>query len=170
MAMTSEFSRVVRLEQLGPQPWRQRIEATPNERENLCSRFELLSLDRLTAMVELYRESSAVIRLEASFAAEFVQSCAVTAEPVAGAISDRFSLLYGPPEEEPQRVLSDVDAPAFEALAGDTIDIGEAVAQELSLALPLFPRHADAGMEIEFAETSIAGPFASLARLRLKEE
>src|SRR5262245_17428729 len=111
MAMTSEFSRVVRIEQLGPKPWRQRIEATPEERESLCRRFELVSLDRLTAMVELYRESGAVIRLEGSFEAEFVQSCAVTVEPVVGAISDRFSLLYGPPEEEPQQVSANVDEP-----------------------------------------------------------
>jgi uncharacterized metal-binding protein YceD (DUF177 family) len=169
--MTSEFSRIVGLDQLGPKPWQQRIEATPDERDRLCTRFELLSLDRLTAMVELNRESGSVIRLEASFEAEFVQSCAVTDEPVAGAISDRFSLLYGPPEEEEQRIASNVDEPAFEPLAGETIDIGEAVAQELSLALPLFPRHADSSMEIEFAETSIESPFASLAHLRtLKEE
>jgi hypothetical protein len=51
-------------------------------------------------------------------------------------------------------------------LVGNAIDIGEAVAQELSLALPLFPRHAEASMEIEFTEMSIEGPFASVARLR----
>jgi uncharacterized metal-binding protein YceD (DUF177 family) len=121
-------------------------------------------------MVELTRESDAVIRLEASFEAEFVQSCAVTVEPVAGAISDRFSLLYGPPEKEPQRISSNVDEPAFEPLVGETIDIGEAVAQELSLALPLFPRHTDSSMEIEFAETPIESPFASLGRLRRTDE
>jgi uncharacterized metal-binding protein YceD (DUF177 family) len=170
MAITSEFSRIVRLEQLGSKPWRQRIEATPEEREGLCRRFELLSLDRLTAMVELYRENGEVIRLETSFEAEFVQSCAVTDEPVAGAISDRFSLLYGPPEEEPQQVSSSVDEPAFEPLVGETIDIGEAVAQELSLVLPLFPRHADSSIEIEFADTPIESPFASLGRLRRTDD
>jgi hypothetical protein len=60
-----EFSRLVRLDQVGAQPFRQRIEATPDEREKLSRRFDLLSLDRLTATVDLYG-SVEVVRLEAS--------------------------------------------------------------------------------------------------------
>jgi uncharacterized metal-binding protein YceD (DUF177 family) len=163
---TPEFSRLVRLGQVGPQAFQQRIEATPDERERLSQRFDLLSLDRLTATVDLYRQSGEVVRLEASFEAEFVQTCVVTLEPVAGIISDRFLLIYGPSEEEPREIASGGDEPAFEPLVGDAIDIGEAVAQELSLALPLFPRDSAASMDIEFAEMSSAGPFASLAPLR----
>ena len=166
-----EFSRLVRLDRIGPQPFRQRIEATPDERERLSRRFDLLSLDRLTATVDLYRESGGeVIRLEASFEAEFVQSCVVTLEPVAGVISDRFFLVYGPPEEEAREIASGGAEAAFEPLVGDAIDIGEAVAQELSLALPLFPRDSAASMEIEFAEMPSAGPFESLAPLRRPTE
>jgi uncharacterized metal-binding protein YceD (DUF177 family) len=104
--------------------------------------------------------------LEASFEACFVQSCVVTLEPVSGAISDHFSLVYGPEGEEQQEFVSGADEPAFEPLAGDTIDVGEAVAQELSLALPLFPRHPDASIEIESTEPGSESLFASLARLR----
>jgi uncharacterized metal-binding protein YceD (DUF177 family) len=161
-----EFSRLVRLDRVGPQAFRQRIEATPDERERLSRRFDLLSLDRLTAAVDLYRRSGEIIRLEASFEAEFVQSCVVTLEPVAGVISDRFFLVYGPPEEDPREITLGGDEAAFEPLVGDAIDIGEAVAQGLSLALPLFPRDSAASMEIEFAEMPSAGPFASLAPLR----
>jgi uncharacterized metal-binding protein YceD (DUF177 family) len=165
-----EFSRLVRLDRVGPQPFRQRIEATPDERGRLSKRFDLLSLDRLTATVDLYRRSGEIIRLEASFEAEFVQSCVVTLEPVAGVISDRFFLVYGPPEEEPREIPSGGDEAAFEPLVGDAIDIGEAVAQELSLALPLFPRDSAASMDIEFAEMPSAGPFVSLAPLRWPAE
>jgi uncharacterized metal-binding protein YceD (DUF177 family) len=165
-----EFSRLVRLDQVGAQPFRQRIEATPDEREKLSRRFDLLSLDRLTATVDLYRGSVEVVRLEASFEAEFVQSCVVTLEPVAGVISDRFLLVYGPPEEEPREIASGGDEAAFEPLVGDAIDIGEAVAQELSLALPLFPRDPAASLDIEFAEMPSAGRFESLAPLRRPTE
>ena len=165
-----EFSRLVRLDRVGPQPFRQRIEATPDERGRLSQRFDLLSLDRLTATVDLYRGSGEIIRLEASFEAEFVQSCVVTLEPVAGVISDRFFLVYGPPEEEPREIPSGGDEAAFEPLVGDAIDIGEAVAQELSLALPPFPRDSAANMDIEFAEMPSAGPFESLAPLRRPTE
>src|SRR5882724_5265609 len=166
----AEFSRLVRLDRLGAQSFRQRIEATPDERERLSQRFDLLSLDRLIAEVDLCRQSGEIVRLEATFEAEFMQSCVVTLEPVAGVISDRFFLVYGPPEEEPPEIASGGDEVAFEPLVGDAIDIGEAVAQELSLALPLFPRDSAASMEIEFAEMPSAGPFASLAPLRRPTE
>ena len=166
----SEFSRLVRLDRLGSQPFRRRIEATPKEREKLSRRFDLLSLDRLTAAVDLYRQSGEVIRLEASFEAEFVQSCVVTLEPVPGEISDRFSLIFGPPEEEPEEFASGRGEAAFEPLAGDAVDIGEAVAQELSLALPVFPRQSDASIDIGMTQVSSGAPFAALARLRRPTE
>src|SRR5437660_10655190 len=109
-----EFSRLVRLDRIGPQPFQQRIEATPKERERLSRRFDLLSLDRLTATVDICRQSGEIIRLEAAFEAEFVQSCVVTLEPVPGAISDRFSLVFGPPEEEPDALTSGRGEAAFE--------------------------------------------------------
>jgi uncharacterized metal-binding protein YceD (DUF177 family) len=162
----SEFSRLVPLVRLGPAPFRQQIEATPSERENLCRRFDLLALDRLTAAVELRRQGDEVIVLEAAFEAEFVQSCVVTLEPVVGAVSDRFMLVYGPPEAEQQEIGSQQAEAAFEPLNRDVIDIGEAVAQELSLSLPVFPRHPDAKIDAETPVESAGSAFASLAHLK----
>jgi uncharacterized metal-binding protein YceD (DUF177 family) len=162
--MVPEFSRVVRIACLGFKPSRQRIEATPSERERLSRRFGLLALDRLSAVVELRRRGGEILLLEATFEADFVQACTVTLEPVPGSVSDRFALVYGPTSEERHEIEHSVDEPAFEPLEGDTIDIGEAVAQELSLLLPVYPRQPGAGLEVEFSE-ELSGPFASLARL-----
>jgi uncharacterized metal-binding protein YceD (DUF177 family) len=163
-AKVPEFSRLVRIACLGFKPFRQRIEATPKEREHLSRRFGLLALARLSAVVELRRQAGEVVLLEATFEADFVQACTVTLEPVPGGISDRFALVYGPISEERYEIERGVDGPAFEPIEGDTIDIGEAVAQELSLLLPLCPRHPGAGIDVEFSE-KLSGPFASLARL-----
>ena len=163
-----EFSRPVPIAGLGAKPFRQRIEATSNERQQLCRRFDLLALDRLTAVVELRRQHGELVLLDAAFEADFVQACSVTLEPVPGSISDRFSLVYGPASEE-REIEWGVDEAAFEPLKRETIDIGEAVAQELSLSLPLFPRHANAGIEVEFKE-EFGGPLASLARLLGRNE
>jgi uncharacterized metal-binding protein YceD (DUF177 family) len=165
-----EFSRLVPLARLGSGPFRQQIEATASEREKLCGRFDLLALDRLNAAVELRRQGDEVIVLEASFAAEFVQSCVVTLEPVPGAVSDRFMLVYGPAEVEQQEIGSQPAAAAFEPLNGDIIDIGEAVAQELSLSLPVFPRHPDAKIDGETLVDATASPFISLARIKQRTE
>jgi uncharacterized metal-binding protein YceD (DUF177 family) len=169
-APAPEFSRLVPLAQLSTRPFRQRIEATAEERERLSRRFDLLSLDRLVAEVELRRQSSEAILLDAEFSAEFEQCCAITLEPVRGAVSDRFSLLYGPASEEEQEITLTSDEPAFEPLDGNSIDIGEAVAQELSLALPVFPRDPEARIDEAAIAEPLEGPFATLARMRKDAE
>jgi uncharacterized metal-binding protein YceD (DUF177 family) len=165
-----EFSRLVSLTQLGAEPFQQRIEASATEREKLSQRFDLLVLDRLVAEVELRRQSSGMILLEAAFEAAFEQCCAATLEPVRGVISDHFSLLFGPLCMEEQEITLSGEGPAFEPLNGDTIDIGEAVAQELSLALPDFPRLPDAVIDDVAIADPMEGHFASLARLREDRE
>ncbi|HEU0155395.1 MAG TPA: DUF177 domain-containing protein [Stellaceae bacterium] len=164
-----EFCRPVPLGRIGPDGFRQTIEATAEERERLARRFGLMSLDRLTATVDLKRGSGTTIALEAAFEAEFVQECVVSLEPVRDKISQSFALCYGPPGEAAAEIELDADEIAFEPLDGDAIDIGEAVAQELSLTLPPFPRDPEAVLE----DTATAKPeesaFAALARWRSRE-
>jgi uncharacterized metal-binding protein YceD (DUF177 family) len=162
-----EFSRIIPLAQLGSEPFRQEVAATESEREALARRFDLLGLDRLAAEVELIRQGSGIILLNASFEAAFVQSCAVTLDPVAGAMAANFALRYGPPDTESEDGAG--DGPAFEPLTGDFIDIGEAVAQEFSLALPSFPRSPGATLEVEKPPAD-AGPFAALSRLTDRQD
>ncbi len=54
--VTPEFSRLIPLARLGPEPFRRQIQATADERERLAARFDLVALDRLTAMVTLRRQ------------------------------------------------------------------------------------------------------------------
>jgi uncharacterized metal-binding protein YceD (DUF177 family) len=160
-----EFSRRVPLSRVGHEPFRQEIEASKAERAALARRFDLVAVERLAADAELRRQGSDRILLRATFNAEFVQRCVVTLDPVAGAVSERFALLYGPLELEESGVGGIEDDAAFEPLVGDAIDIGEAVAQEFALALPPFPRSAVADSAAAPAAAEDSGPFAELARL-----
>lgn len=162
-----EFSRIVPLAQLGVERFRQEIAATEAEREALARRFDLLALDRLAAEVELLRQGSDTILLRASFEAAFVQSCVLTLDPVDGAMAANFALRYGPPDTEVEDPLE--DDVAFEPLERDFIDIGEAVAQEFSLALPAFPRSPGALLEIE-EQPPEEGSFAALSRLAERQK
>ena len=161
-----EFSRVVPLARLGLEPFCQQIEATADEREGLARRFDLVSLDRLTATVTLRRQEGELILLEAEFEAEFAQECVITLEPVADRLVGSFSLLYGPVDDARAQVEPGTDDPVFEPLIGDAIDVGEAVAQELSLALPEFPHHPDAPIDAAAVAEPADSPFAALAGLR----
>jgi uncharacterized metal-binding protein YceD (DUF177 family) len=160
-----EFSRLVPLARLGRDRFRLEIEATREEREKLARRFGLIALDRLVAVVTLMRQSGAAVLLEACFEAAFVQECVVTLEPVQGTASQCFSLLYGPATTEESDIEIDSDAVTFEPLTGEAIDAGEAVAQELSLALPAFPRDPQAVIETVSGEAG-ERPLAALARWR----
>src|SRR5205085_3652336 len=102
----------------------------------------------------------------ATFSAEFVQSCVITLDPVGGAVSEVFTLLYAPPEAEADAGETVEDEIAFEPLVGNAIDVGEAVAQQFSLALPPFPRSPDAILDAEPPPADEPGPLAAaLSRL-----
>jgi len=165
MSGPPEFSRPVPLARIGVEPYRQEIAATEAERAALARRFGLVSLDRLDAVVELVRKGDETILLRADFEAAFEQSCIVTLDPIAGAVAERFELLYAPAAAEKAAAALVGDEVAFEPLDGDPIDIGEAVAQEFSLALPAFPRSPEAAVEPEAAPPEEASPFAALSRL-----
>ncbi|HTV88597.1 MAG TPA: DUF177 domain-containing protein [Stellaceae bacterium] len=166
MSAASEFARLVPLIRLGAERYRQKIIATEAERDALAQRLDLVSLHRLSAEIELVREPGGTILLTAAFEAAFEQECIVTLDPVAGSVAERFQLRYGPPEAEENAPSGD-DDPAFEPLTSDAIDVGEAVAQEFSLALPPFPRAADAMIEIGEPEK---GPFAALDKFRRERQ
>jgi len=164
----TEFSRLVPLMRLGSEPFFQHIAANEAERSALARRFDLVSLDRLEADIEIKPEAASTFLLTAQFAADFAQECIVTLDSVPGSIGECFALRYGRPEAEDDAPSGDED-PAFQPLEGETIDIGEAVAQEFSLALPSFPRAPDAMVETSEDESPDDGPFAVLKRFRADE-
>jgi uncharacterized metal-binding protein YceD (DUF177 family) len=169
MTDAPEFSRPVPLARIGSEPLHREIAASLAEREALARRFGLVGLDRLAAQVELIRRNGDMILLRARFEALFAQECVVTLDPIEGTLSVEFELLYGPPNAEEEAPGLVDDAVAFEPLSGDRIDIGEAVAQEFSLALPSFPRSPDADAASAEASREAMGPFAALAGMLERE-
>jgi uncharacterized metal-binding protein YceD (DUF177 family) len=166
--MHSEFSRPVAIGAL-TEAETHRIEAGAGERAALAARFGLRGLDRLAAEVTLAPLARGV-RMEAHLEAEVVQECVVTLEPVRNRVEDRFTILYGTVGEAAlhgDHVEGEDPDTVAEPLDGDTIDIGEAVAQQLSLALDPYPRAPGAALDTawEAGETRET-PFAALAKLK----
>lgn len=167
-----EFSRLVPLARLDDETVYP-ITANAEEREQLARRFDLVALDAFAAEVRLSR-TAAGIRLAARITADIVQLCSVTLEPFPSRIEDEFTLLYR--KEAPESEVLDAMEEDYEILRGTEIDIGEAVAQQLSLALEPYPRAPgaeiaslteDSAGETEAPEAP-ASPFAALARLAKK--
>ena len=168
-----EFSRPVRVDTLGAEPRALAIEAAPEERAALAKRFALVEIGRLAADLSLTRRGDEVVA-GGRIAAEVVQSCVATGDPVPAVIDEPLALLFRPtpppagPDEEIELGEKELDVTFYE---GGAIDVGEAVAETLALSLDPYPRAPDAEQALKAAGVKSeeeAGPFGALASLRDK--
>jgi uncharacterized metal-binding protein YceD (DUF177 family) len=118
---------------------RHAISASLEEKTALASRFGLVAIDRLDSHVELELTVGGLVRLSATLTADVVQTCVVTLEPVPATVEDSFTIFYGSGDDDSEAILNG-DDDIIEPLQNGQIDIGEAVAQQLSLVLDPFPR------------------------------
>ncbi|MFA9200532.1 MAG: DUF177 domain-containing protein [Cypionkella sp.] len=130
-----EFGRVVRAYPLPPEHLA--ISADEAERAALAARFGIERLDSLSAELALERNGDAVIA-RGTMSAALVQNCAVSGEPFATGIDEPLDLRFVPagtlPESEEEIELASGGPDEIE-FAGDSFDLGEAVAQSLGLAI-----------------------------------
>lgn len=173
MSVTPEFSRPVRIDTLGGAPRRIEVSAEPDERAALARRFALPAIDSLTATADVHvreDEVHAAGRLQAAV----TQSCVATGAPLPATLDVPFDLVFRPtpeggtPDEEIELSEEDMDVIFYD---GARIDLGEAAAETLSLALDPFPRAPDAAAALKAAGVKSEGeasPFGALADLKDK--
>jgi len=171
-----EFSRPVRIDTLGAQPRELKLAAEPGERVALARRFGLLALDRLEAEVTVSRRDDA-IALHGMLSAEVSQACVASGAPVPAALIVPFDILFRPQpapggaDEEVELGEGELDVVFYD---GGEIDLGEAVAETLSLNLDPYPRAPEAEAVLRAAGVTREGeeekesPFAALAGLKGK--
>jgi uncharacterized metal-binding protein YceD (DUF177 family) len=168
--VTAEFSRPFDTRRLPEAPLHLTAEAS--EREALAKRFGIEAVHRLTAEVALapWRNGFAA---EGRLEAELTQACAVSGEPLAVTIAEPFEIRFvpaGPPTHSPDE---EIELAADECdeieMEGPVVDLGEAVAQTLSLAIDPYATGPEADVvrrEVGLSEEAASGPFAALAALK----
>ena len=172
-----EFSRMVKLDEIGRIDWPVRAEASEEERQALARRFALFELASLAADYSLEREPMAVIAT-GTIRASLSQPCVATGEPVEETVEEDFTIRFVPESSAAASHAAEeieIDAEECDTLpySGDRIDIGEAIAETLALAINPYPRSANAERYLREAGVLTeeqAGPFAALASLRKKRE
>ena len=169
--MTPEFSRTYRLDSLGGLKTLE-IEASADERAALAQRFGLQDVAELKAQATV-TPVAAGIEVAGHMTGRATQSCVVTGEPVPAFVSQGFAVRFVAPDAAPEAEEIELNAEDCDIMEhdGQAIDIGEAVAQTLGLALDPYPRSANA--EARLREAGVlaegeAGPFGALAALREK--
>lgn len=171
-----EFSRPFAIDDIESKGSSVELVADAAERRRLAERFDLLSLDRLVAQLTVTRGASGIpIRVRGRLQASVVQSCVLSLEPVASEIDEAVEAEYAPASSEGPEEIFHFDQPEPpEPLEGGSLELGELVAQHLSVALDPYPKKA--GVEpLEWGQPGPAGeaadpvnPFSVLASLRKK--
>ena len=160
-AVGNEFCRPISVEELGDDVVDQQIEADADERAALASRLGLSAIGSLTAALELRRpKSGSLVHVHGAFEAQVVQACVVSLEPVDAHIREAFEAVYtlAPADAmavEQEFSLADDDPP--EPVEGGVIDLGEAVVQQLAVALDPYPRRPDAQLPEALSTNKNAG-------------
>ena len=194
---SAEFSRLVSIEDLSPGMIERRYEASAEECAALARRFGITALRKLVAETVLRRKGrSDLIRLEGRLSAEVEQPCVATLEPVVEGVEESFELRFtldpvkaaGESAAAGADVIIDPEADDPPELVGPKgIDVGEVIAQQLSVAINPYPRLPDAvleeevlsagpdsaqaeGAEAEVEEPAKENPFAVLKLLKSGEK
>ncbi|MBO9671242.1 MAG: DUF177 domain-containing protein [Sphingobium sp.] len=168
---TPEFSRPLRLNEVGDGSRERMVEADESERKALARRFGLIALDRLDAHLQVIPEAKSWL-VTGVLVADLAQPCVATGEPVPAHVEAPFSVRFVrdlDSQEAEEIELSDEDCDLIE-LDGEKIDLGETVAQSLALNLDPYPRAPDADArlkELGVLSEDDAGPFAALKGLKL---
>lgn len=165
-----EFSRPVRLDTLGDVPRAMAVEADEAERAALARRFGIVAIESLHAKASLVRAGERV-QCDGRLRAVVTQACVASGEPVKASLDEAFALRFVPEtgdgaEDEIELDAADLDEIGYD---GSSVDVGEAVAQTLALALDPFPRapNADAALrEAGVIGEEEAGPFGALKELK----
>lgn len=159
--MTPELSHPVSAEH---PPAAVTVTATPAECAALAERLRIPAVESLSCRFTL-RALGATVEAEGELDARVVQSCVVSMEPVAQAVREYFALRFVPEGQETDD--DEPDSPDEIPYAGTRIDLGEAAAEQLALALDPYPRHPDAVLDDAAADPDgAASPFGTLAALR----
>ena len=167
-----EFSRPERVETIGHLPRDVRIAADEAERTALARRFELIAVERLEARFAVSRDTAGIVATGQVIAA-VTQACSASGVPLAASVDEAVTLRFVAEADSTEELELSAEALDTLPIEGGAIDLGEAAAETMALALDPFPRAADA--DAVLAEAGVlgegtAGPFGGLADLKRRLE
>jgi uncharacterized metal-binding protein YceD (DUF177 family) len=181
----SEFFDVTKIKDSGN---RLTIEANEEQCKNLARRYGIQSLNNLSAKLYIKQiNKNRFIHITGTLQANLIQECIISRDPVKTHITEDFESWFADAAQilsldkarrekaikngEELPILEEHEDP--ETFENNNIDIGELVAQHLSLAIPPYPRAEgaqyegptlDAGKQ----EPAFDNPFAKLAEWKDK--
>ena len=167
----SEFTRMVDVRGIIDAPLH--LVASTEECTALAKRFGIPAVHSFEAEIALEKEG-AMVSASGRLKAAITQSCAISGEDMAVSIDEPVNLRFVPdnrpavPNEEIELAADELDEVPY---SGTQFDLGEEIAQGLSLAIDPYltgPQAEEARRIAGIIGQEASGPFAALAALKKK--
>lgn len=144
-----DFSIRLPVDTIGKADKKMRLVADDAARGALARRFDLIAIDRFTADLRVGRiAGGALIAVSGSLAADIIQSCVVSRQPVAATITAAISERLGPECDGDAEAVFDIDdADPPVPFSDGSIELGELLAQCLAILIDPYPRAAGAALD-----------------------
>ena len=171
-----EISRPIMLDRIGLKEKNYEIAATEDERVALAKRLGIPSVESFEATIGLrLTGGGGTVKLRGHVRANLTQICVVTLEPIATKVDEKFTRLFTlEVDDDATEIVIEIDEDdSPDPVIDEQIDMGEAAAEHLALAMDPFPRSQGAAFEApvepEPEPVEKPSPFAALASLQKKE-
>ena len=176
MVTANEFSHVIKLSEVGSHSRSIQLSADEVARTGLMARFDLAALDSLKAEISLAYDAEGVVAT-GRFTADLAQYCIASHVPVPAKMDEAIHIRFIPEPVVSGEVELELEADDCDTMFhdGQTIDLGEAVAQSLGLGLNPYPRSPEAEKMLKAAgvksedEVVPSGALAGLKDLLAKK-
>jgi uncharacterized metal-binding protein YceD (DUF177 family) len=167
--MENEFQRIIDLDSSTTFGNSITLTANDDEKKALAERFGLLDLSSLSATIVITVDDiQKCFRVEGTLCAELMQKCIISLKPVPESINAPFSVLLVMETTQKQEQEEEINWEAdVEYITDSKVDVGEIVAQYLSLMMDPYPKCADQEQETkESALPKTKNPFSILEKLK----
>ncbi len=161
----TELARPFPIDRMGVGETDMAVQATGPECAALAQRLLLPAVAAVTCRWRLRNAGGGAIDAQGQLRARVTQVCIVTADAFEQALAEDFTVRFVLHERLDDTDELDIDAVDELAYDGVTIDLGEATAEQLALALDPYPRRPGATLA-DADDAAGTSPFAALAGLR----
>jgi hypothetical protein len=159
--MTAELTRLIGLSKIDRTGVDIVVRATSEECAALAARMAVPAIGSLECFYRLTAEGNgATIFARGRLRAQVTRVCVISAEDFETSIDDEFEIRFVPAGTETDD--PDPDLPDEIPYQGDTIDLGQAAAEQLGLALDPYPRMPGAALP-DTADDQTISPFSALS-------
>ena len=162
--MTRELTRLVPLARIRSDGLAVTVQASPAELAALAGRLAIPAVLELTCSFALRPAPGCVIEATGLLRARVVRTCVISIEDFEARVEEVFSLHFVPAGTETDD--PDPESVDESPYDGDVLDLGEAAAEQLALALDPYPRAPGAELPEQQDSEAAAHPFAALTRPR----